>query len=213
MEQRYEAGKNKLKTSGRKLAQARPLPLSRKRSYDSSLTLDELRGLINILYCEVLSLNDLISSFIIFISKGNNPSNYDVLIREKVYKRLAIEVPSYPELKKKNMVKRLKEQMQEIINILPFTNDGVFYIYEFLKLELDESIALLGFSSRQRTEDERNGSLNDLLKIRERLTIRLMSNNIMVNDDMVTEAVLRIRKRVLDIMEYHYDKPSQSQNN
>lgn len=31
------------------------------------------------------------------------------------------------------MVNRLKEQMQEIIKILPFTNDGIFYIYEFLK--------------------------------------------------------------------------------
>ncbi|SBT47254.1 Plasmodium exported protein, unknown function [Plasmodium ovale wallikeri] len=200
-------------TNERKLAEPGRLRLGKKRIYDISLTMDEIEDLNNILHCEALCLNDLVSSFIIFLSRGNHPTCYDAFIREKVRERVALSVPGYPVFRKQNMKSRLTEQMHEIIKTLPFNRDGIFYVYEFLKLEIDESEEILYFASTQKTEEHKNIVLNNLPNMRALLTARLLRNNIIVNDDMVTEAVLRVRRRVKDILDFHEHKLSRAHNN
>ncbi|SBT84037.1 Plasmodium exported protein, unknown function [Plasmodium ovale] len=212
-ELRNYADKKPLITNVRNLAEMSPLRLNRKRKFDPSLTIDEIQRLLDVLYVEAVSLNDLVASLLIFLTRIQHPNEFKVLIRDKVSQRLALEIPNYPELRKINMEKRLKEQIEEIVKIHPICKEQILYMHAFFKLEIDVSVELLDFAARQKTEEERNNILNDLRSMRLLLTARMMRNNIEVSDKFVTDAVLRARRRVIDVLEYHFDLQSHAQNN
>ncbi|SBT47245.1 hypothetical protein, conserved [Plasmodium ovale wallikeri] len=185
-----------------------PLRLSRKRHYNCSLTIEELQRLFNILYAEVVSLDDLVASLMNFLSGNRDPNDLKNLISGKVNQRLSRVIPGYPDLRKKNMEKRLVEQIEEIIKMLPISKEEILFLHEFLRLEIDQSIEILNIVAMEETEDGRNQILNDLSYIRVRFIARLRRYRVIVNDDLITAAVLRLRRRILDILEYHYDMPS-----
>lgn len=194
----------------RNLTEMSPLRLSRKRRYNCSLTIDEIQRLFNILHAEVVLLDDLVASLMNFLSRNQNPNDFKNLISGKVNQRLSRLIPGYPDLRKKNMEKRLVEQMEEIIKMLPISKDEILFLHEFLRLEIDQSIEILNNVAMEETDDGRNWILNDLSYIRVRLIARLRRYRVIVNDDLITAAVLRLRRRILDILEYHYDMPSQA---
>ncbi|SBS87854.1 hypothetical protein, conserved [Plasmodium ovale curtisi] len=204
---------NSLRKDARNLAQASSLRMSKKRTFDCSLTSDELLTLLQILYTEMLALNDIVGSIIMRTNRGEDIVNVGVIVREKLRQRILVENTKLPELRIRNMEKRLLEQMNDIFSHFSVSSKNILFMYDVLKEELDQSLLVVDCASRQKTEDARNMILNNLSDIREAFDSRLLCSNLTINEQLKIDIVLRIRRRAVDILEYHLNKDSRANNN
>ncbi|SBT47222.1 hypothetical protein, conserved [Plasmodium ovale wallikeri] len=202
-----------LRKNARNLAQASSLRMITKRTFDCSLTSDELMTLLQILYTEMLALNDIVGSIIMRINRGEAIDNLGVIVREKLRQRILVEHTKLPELRIQNMENRLLEQMNYVFSNFPANSANILYMYDVFKEELDQSLLVVDYAARQKSEDTRNDILNNLSDIRVAFDARLICNNLTVNEELKIDMVLRIRRRAMDIIEHHLNKDSRANNN
>ncbi|SBT47270.1 Plasmodium exported protein, unknown function [Plasmodium ovale wallikeri] len=204
---------NILTTIERNLAHASNLRAGEKRCYDLSLTKDETMKLLNIIYAEELAFNDIINTLNELLNKKERHDNFSSFIREKVHKYALCEIPNYPEPRIKNIEKRLRELLKQMRLNIPLNQEKVIYMSEVFKIEFEQSKDLLWDISKLKDEDAMNEMINNLQYIRTSLDDKFTHNNIFLSEGMKINAVLRIRSRVQDILDYHFDKPSSARNN
>ncbi|GAB68672.1 hypothetical protein PCYB_135460 [Plasmodium cynomolgi strain B] len=190
------------RTNGRNLAQRNPSREALKRTYDCSLTIDEILRLLHIVHVESIAAGDIITAMILRLDRETGRVNVDGLVRDRLRRhRIA------------NMQARLTELVDEIISISPLNQYIILQKLEAYKEELDETVEILQLVARQRTEEHIYSILNNLTHIRESLNLRLLTNDIAENETAVARRALRIRSRVLDILEFQYDMPSHANSN
>ncbi|SBS99354.1 hypothetical protein, conserved [Plasmodium malariae] len=134
------------------------------------------------------------------------------MLTEKVRQRVSIEMPSYPQLRIDNMTKRLKQQVEEVFLNKPLNQDKILKVYEGLRLEFDTTMQVLDCILRESHEDIRNHMLNNLPVIRLLHNSKLTDSNILISDDALSLIALRIRARILDLLQWHFERYSLANN-
>ncbi|EDL47204.1 hypothetical protein PVIIG_04956 [Plasmodium vivax India VII] len=201
------------RTNGRNLAQRSPSRQALKRAHDCSLTDDEILKLFHLIHVEAIAAGDIITAMLLRLDEETGRVDVEGLVRDKLRRRIRMEMPYFPADKVVTMQARLTELVEDIVGISPLNKDIIFHKFEAYKVELDETVDILRFVARQRTEEGIYEILNNLQLIGELLAVRLRSNDIVVNENTSASMVLRIRRRILDILEFHHDMPSQANSN
>ncbi|CAA9990589.1 conserved Plasmodium protein, unknown function [Plasmodium knowlesi strain H] len=191
------------RTNGRYLAEGHHSRETLKRPYSCELTEDELLGLFQIIHVETVIASDIITAMILRLDEENNRLDVEELVRNTVFRRLRREMPHSAAELRLTMEARLMELVHEIMTITPLSKDILLHQLEIYRVELDESVEILRFIAKQNTEEGIYEFLNNLALIRESLEILLKSNDIVVCEHTSTIMVLRIRRRVLDILHFH----------
>ncbi|KAI4835980.1 hypothetical protein MKS88_005199 [Plasmodium brasilianum] len=208
----YKSKHNLLHPNERNLAEGSRLRLPTKRSFDCSFTVDESIRIYHILYVELLILGDIITYIINHINRTQSIIYSEEMLTEKVRQRVSIEMPSYPQLRIDNMTKRLKQQVEEVFLNKPLNQDKILKVYEGLRLEFDTTMQVLDCILRESHEDIRNHMLNNLPVIRLLHNSKLTDSNILISDDALSLIALRIRARILDLLQWHFEIYSLANN-
>ncbi|EUD65872.1 hypothetical protein C922_03855 [Plasmodium inui San Antonio 1] len=199
--------------NARNLAQRHPSRQALKRPYNLALTHDELLRLLEILHIESVAAGDIISAMIRRLNENTGRVDVQGLVREKLYNRIRIEMPQYPTERKETMQARLTELVDGIVRISPLNKDIILHKLNAYNVELDETVSILKTVARQRTEEGIYEILNNLTLIGELLQSRLKSNDILVNEDTLAIMILRLRRRVFDILDFHNGMLSRANTN
>ncbi|KJP88570.1 hypothetical protein AK88_01849 [Plasmodium fragile] len=198
------------RTNGRNLAQRYPSRAALKRAYDCALTDDEIMQLAAILHVESMIAGDIATAMILRLNEQTGHVNIEELVKNSLNRRLRVEMPHFPEDRKVTMQARLTQFVKEIVAISPLNKDIILYKLDSYKVELDESIEVFQSAAREHTEQGIYELLNNLKLIGISLNARLKTSGIIVNENTAAAMVLRIRKRVLDILEFHRAMPSRA---
>ncbi|ANQ10768.1 Uncharacterized protein PCOAH_00051170 [Plasmodium coatneyi] len=191
-------------TNGRKLAQRNPSREALKRPYNCALTEDELHRLYHIIHVESMTAGDILTAIILHLDEETDHVNVEELIRNKLLRRLRMEMPNFPLKIRVTMQARLTQFVEEVMEMSPLRQDIILQKLEAYNVELDQSVEALRYVAGQDTEEEMYEFINDLSFLRESLEVLLRSNGIVVSDDTLTTMVLRIRRRILDILKHHH---------
>ncbi|CDO66501.1 Plasmodium exported protein, unknown function [Plasmodium reichenowi] len=181
---------------------------SRKRIFDSSLTLDEINELRNIIFFERRILDDLVDD----VQNSIDDGKHIIFLKDFVKNKMRLHIRSYG-LKYSfnginNMGNNLLNQMEEINSNFPLTHESVNVMYISYKTELDISMELLDCVLRQRDEQKRNEFLCNMNDIRLTLYVRFNSEGINIKEEIIDKMIIRIKERILHIITYHENLPS-----
>ncbi|CZT99723.1 hypothetical protein CYL21_2807 [Plasmodium falciparum NF54] len=181
---------------------------SRKRTFDSSLTLDELYELKNIIFFERRILDDLVVDVQNSIDDGKHIIFLKDFVKNKMRLHIRLYGLNYSFNGINNMGNNLLNQMEEINSNFPLTHESVNIMYISYKTELDISMDLLDCVLRQRDEQKRNEYLCNMNDIRLTIYVRFNSEGINIKEEIINKMIIRIKARIHHIIIYHENLPS-----
>ncbi|ETW27387.1 hypothetical protein PFFCH_05159 [Plasmodium falciparum FCH/4] len=176
--------------------------------FDSSLTLDELYELKNIIFFERRILDDLVVDVQNSIDDGKHIIFLKDFVKNKMRLHIRLYGLNYSFNGINNMGNNLLNQMEEINSNFPLTHESVNIMYISYKTELDISMDLLDCVLRQRDEQKRNEYLCNMNDIRLTIYVRFNSEGINIKEEIINKMIIRIKARIHHIIIYHENLPS-----